>query len=170
MTRSDMLFIAEMSAKYHRRRAAFLERAGKAMSITILVGGAGAFASLYGANTIFAQAATACVALIGIIQIVTQTDRCAANHSNWLREWNRMLVEINQTPDPTAQQLAAWNAKRYDLESECVGEMRALQEDCYNRTMAALDRDGVPTKITRWQRLWMQLFSFENAFQRQSSH
>jgi hypothetical protein len=166
MTRSELLFIAEMSAKYHRRRATFLERAGSTMSATILFGGAGAFAILFATLTLVAQILTALVALVGVIQIVFQTDRCAAEHRQWLRRWSAMITDIRLHEDPSRDQIDRWIAERYAIEGECVGEMRALQEDCYNRTMAALDRDGIPTKITGWQRLWMQFFSFENAFQR----
>jgi hypothetical protein len=167
-TRDELLFDAEMSAKYHRRRATFLERASSAMSVAILAGGAGAFASLFGETTTIAKFATLIVAIVGIVQIVFQTDRCAAEHRRWLKAWSAMITEIRQTEVASQEQLNDWVARRYALEGECVGEMRALQEDCYNRTMVALERQGAPTPITAWQRMWMQLFSFENAFQRQA--
>ena len=165
VTLADIEFDAQMSAKYHRRRAAFLERTSAAMSASILFGGAGAFASLFGTDTKFAMIATAAVALIGIVQIVFQTDRCAAEHRHWLREWNTMLAEIGKAPAPSEEQIATWNAQRYDIESECAGELRALQVDCYNRTMAAMDLDGKPVPIRWWQRALIQVVSFEGAFQ-----
>ena len=165
-TQAEMLFDAEMSAKYHRRRASFLERASAFMSFVILFGGAGAFASLFSDQTVFAKALTVLITLVGVIQIVFRTDSCAAQHRQWLRNWNEMLSEIRSNIAADQDTVAAWQRRKYILESECVGEMRALQEDCYNRTMVSLRLEGSPTKITRWQRLWMQLCSFENSFQK----
>jgi len=59
--------------------------------------------------------------------------------------------------------LANWIKRKYEIESECVSEMKALAHDCYNRTMNALGREGEPFPLSWWKRLWMHLFSFENA-------
>ena len=77
-----------------------------------------------------------------------------------------MLAEVKRNQNPSAKEISVWETRKYEVESDCVGEMRALQEDCYNRTMASLGRVGNPIEITRWQRLWMQLYSFENSFQK----
>lgn len=165
-TRSDLQFDVVMSIKYHRRRAAFLERVGALMSAAILFGGAGAFASLFGEQTGIAKWLTAILALIGIVQIVFQVDRCAAEHRGWLRRWMDLQKEIERTKSPTDERMADWLDVKLDIESECVGEMRALQEDCYNRTISELDRAGEPTPIKLRHRLFMQVYSFENGFQR----
>ena len=164
-SRSDLLFDVAMSVKYHRRRATFLERVSALMSAAILFGGAGAFASLFGDQTVVARILTAFIAFVGIIQIVFQTDRCAAEHRGWLRRWINLLKGIEADANANPAQLAQWNTEKLDIESECVGEMRALQEDCYNRTMLAHNRQGVPTRLRWWHRAFMQLYSFENSFQ-----
>lgn len=164
MTALDELkFDVTMSVKYHRRRAAFLDRLSAVMSSAILFGSAAAFASLFGEHTIIAKVLTLLLALIGIVQVVFQIDRSAANHRGWLQQWMGINKGINSTPSPTASQVAAWRAEAIDIESECVGEMRALQLDCYNRTISELDRDGVPVSLKWWHRMLMQFHSFEGA-------
>jgi hypothetical protein len=160
---ADMEFIAATSARYHRRRAAFLERVSRLISAAILVGGAAAFVGVVGEANVFAKVVSAGIVLAGVIQIVFQTDRCAETHKQWLRAWNEMLAEIQQNENPPPELINEWLRRKYEIESDCSAEMRALVNDSYNRTMNALGRQGDPYKITRWQRLWMQIISFENA-------
>ena len=159
----ELLFRASVSARYHRRRAAFLERASSLMSVSILLGGATAFVGLVGDSTILAKIVGLFIVLVGVVQIVFQVDRSAAAHRQWLKRWNSIVRDIEQVVEPTAEQVRLWLEQRYDIESDCVAEMRALANDCYNRTMNAFKLKGDPFKITRWQRFWMQLVSFENA-------
>ncbi|MBA2932608.1 hypothetical protein HZF05_00740 [Sphingomonas sp. CGMCC 1.13654] len=131
------------------------------MSTAILMGGAGAFASLFGESTTFAKIATLLVALIGVVQIVFQVDRCAAEHRRWLKEWMALLLEIRASTDPTPEALNEWDRRRSDVEQECVGELRALQVDCWNRTCVAMGFSAKPTPIPRWQLPLIQICSFE---------
>jgi hypothetical protein len=163
MTKDDIEFVATVSARYHRRRAAFLERAGSAMSVLTLLGGAGAFLAVVGDKSTLGQASAVVIIAIGIIQIVFKTEQCANEHRHWLRAWNDMLREVNQSDSPDATILADWVKRKFEIEGQCVAEMRALANDSYNRTMNELKRDGDPYVLTSWQRLWMQLVPFENA-------
>jgi hypothetical protein len=163
MTRSEIEFIATASARYHRRRAAFLERVSAGMSATNLLGGAGAFVAVVGSAGTVAKFAALVIILVSIVQIVFQTDRCANEHRHWLRAWNGILREVHLNPEPDAAMLRKWVEQRFAIESECVAEMRALANDSWNRTLTELDRVGEPYKLSRWQRLMMQLHSFENA-------
>lgn len=162
-TWADMEFKAAASARYHRRRAAFLERVSRLISAAILVGGAAAFVSVVGEANLFAKIVSAGIVLAGVVQIVFQTDRCAEEHKQWLRAWNGMLAEIQQNENASPELMNGWLKRQYEIESDCSAEMRVLANDCYNRTMNELGRNGEPFKITRWQRLWMQVISFENA-------
>lgn len=164
MTRDRAILGAELSVRYHRRRASFLERASSLMSTAILVGGAGAFASLFGESTAIAKVATLFVALVGVVQIVFQVDRCAAEHRRWLKEWSELLVEIRGNERPTAAKLHYWDQRRSEIETDCVGELRALQIDCWNRAAVALGYDAPPTPIRWWQRALIQVCSFEGWF------
>lgn len=162
-SQADMEFHAQVSVRYHRRRAAFLERCSALMSVVILLGGAAAFVGVVGEATLFAKIVTLAIVGVGVIQIVFQTDRWAAAHRQWLRQWSDMLAEIRKASAPDQHQIGRWIDRQIVIEADCVGEMKALANDCYNRTMNALQRDGDPFKITPWQRFWMQFFSFENA-------
>ena len=161
-TQADMRFHVEVAVRYHRRRAAFLERASSLMSV-VLLGGAAAFIGMVGEATLFSKLIALCIVVVGIVQIVCQTDCHAASHRLWLRQWNEILAEIKQAVAPDQLVIGRWIDRQAAIEAECVGEMKALANDCYNRTMNALDLAYTPFAITRWQRFWMQFVSFENA-------
>lgn len=163
MTRDDIEFEAAASARYHRRRAAFLERISSAISALTLLSGAGAFVAIVGEATLAAKLAALTTVMLGVIQIVYQTDRCANEHRHWLRAWNDILMEVRQTEKPSADVLQKWIQRKYAIENDCVAEMKALANDSYNRTLNATGRVGEPFRVNWWHRLWMQIFSFENA-------
>ncbi|WP_426254509.1 hypothetical protein [Sphingomonas sp. DC2300-3] len=163
-TRTDMLFIVEMSVRYHRRRASFLDLTSSLMSLVTVIGGAGAFLTLIGGDsTLIAKIATLFLAAVGAIQLIFKIDTAAAMHKQWLKQWLRMLHEIRTNNDPDPATMSAWIRERYGIEAECVTEMRALQADCFNRTMTALDRDGDRMPLKWWQRAFMQVWSFEGS-------
>jgi hypothetical protein len=163
MTWDDIEFAAAVSARYHRRRAAFLERVSSTISVLTLVSGAGAFVAVVGDATMAAKIAAVGTVVLGIIQIVFQTDKCANEHRHWLRAWNQMLREVHENENADATMIKAWIKRKLEIESECIAEMRALANDSWNRTMNELGREAEPYKLNWWQRLWMQFFSFENA-------
>ncbi|MEG3089512.1 hypothetical protein [Sphingomonas sp. PB4P5] len=163
-TRADMLFIAEMSVRYHRRRATFLDRTSAGMSVIILAGGASAFGSLFGTSTVFAQVVTLILAVVGLIQVIFQVDRAAADHRRWLKEWLSLVQQIKSNDDPAEGRIREWQKRQYEIEAECVGELRALQVDCFNRTVAALDLDADQTAMRWWHRAFIQVISFESSF------
>jgi hypothetical protein len=168
--RYDMLFAAEMSQRYHRRRAAFLERVSMLMTLTSLVGGAGAFLSLIGEpNTEVAQFATFIVAIVGIFQAVFRVDNSASENKRWLSEWLSLLTDIYVNPEPSESKINEWIEKRHLIESQCVFELRALQTDCYNKTLKSLDWEGIPVRLRFWHKLFIQVWSFEGSFEKSAS-
>ncbi|NBC35540.1 hypothetical protein GTZ99_03105 [Novosphingobium sp. FSY-8] len=163
MTRDDLEFWAEVSARYHRRRAAFLARASAFMSAATLFGGAGAFASLFGTETLWAKIITLCLTFLGVLQIVCQIDRNAAIHERWLSQWNELLFELHVTPESNEHDLRRWTERFYRIESECIGHMKALANDCFNSAMLGLGReDNNPYRLKLYHRLFMHFLSFEN--------
>lgn len=164
LDRESLLFSAEVSVRYHRRRATFLDRTSAIMSLLIIVGGSTAFASLFGASTTFAKGATIFLSSIGGIQLVFRIDRAAVDHQRWLKQWLEMLAAMRASESPTKAQLGRWETQRCSIESECVGEMRALQVDCYNRTLVALSYEDQPTSMRWWHRAFIQILSFEKDF------
>jgi hypothetical protein len=88
--RGDLLFGAEMSVRYHRRRATFLERTNLMLTLATLIAGGGAFVSLFGETTLFAKVAALVVSVIGLIQIVYTPEACAARHKGWHSRWTAL--------------------------------------------------------------------------------
>jgi hypothetical protein len=162
---SDLLFCAELSARYHRRRASFLDRTNLFLNLAVLVGASGAFISLFGAGTLIAQTLALVLLVIGVIQIVYRPEACAIAHQRWLAQWLELIREIKTTPKPSEENVAKWTERRYAIEGECVGELRALQADCYNRAARALEREGEPYRLRFWHRALIQVVSFEHAFE-----
>lgn len=164
-TRADVLFIVEMSVRYHRRRASFLDVTSSLMSLGTVIGGAGAFLSLIGGDgTAVAKVATLLLTIVGTVQLVFRIDTAAAAHKQWLKQWLRMLYEVRTNTAPDASIINKWVEQRYSIEADCVTEMRALQEDCFNRTVRALSLDGEVTPLRWWHRAFMQVWPFENSF------
>lgn len=163
MDAHEIRFVVEVSSRYHRRRASFLSRVSMLFSIAVLAAGTGAFVSLFGQSTAIAKVMTLIVAFIGICQTVMQLDRNAAAHERWLSEWNKLRAEVKTVADPDTETLARWIAAIHRIESECVNQMKALENDCYNRTASAMGLEIAPFRITWLQRRLMQVFSFENA-------
>jgi hypothetical protein len=167
-SRADMLFIVELAVRYHRRRAAFLERADQLLTFATVAAGGGAFVSVVGDNSPAAKTAALIVMIIGVIQLVYKPEACAGRHRAWLARYLRVLTDIRNTAEPKPGRIETWVASRYELEAECVGEMRALQVDCYNRTMRALRLPGSPKRLRWWHRMLIQLVSFEHAFEKKT--
>lgn len=164
MTRDDLEFFAEISVRYHRRRAAFLSRVSACMSVCTLFGGAAAFATLFGADTLAAKWLTMGITFLGVVQIVAQIDRNAVIHEKWLAAWNELLFELHVTPNETEEDFRRWTEKLYRLESECVGQMKALTNQCFNQASSALGRPNEDPYILRWyHRLLIQFISFETS-------
>jgi hypothetical protein len=164
--RHALLFAAEMSARYHRRRAAFLEKTNLLLNLVTLFSGTAAFVSLYTPGTGIAKALTVVLTAIGIIRIVYSPLACAMRHKDWLSRWLAITREIQTTPRPTLEQIEDWTRRRFAIEGECLIEMRALQADCYNRTVRAMDLEETHNyRVRIWHRFLCQVVSFENAFE-----
>lgn len=164
---TDVTFVAEMSSRYHRRRAAFLDRVNLSLTFFSLVAGTGAFVSLFGTSTAIAKVATLAITFASIIQIVYRPEACSNQHKAWLGRWLDMLTALRAQPSPEGPALERWIREIGAIERECVGEMRALQADCYNRTVRALNLDIANNYRLRWyHRIFLQIVSFEHAFER----
>lgn len=161
---NDILFHAEMSVRYHRRRATFLARSSSLMSTLLLVGGASAFASLYGNSTIVAKVTTLVLTAVGILQMVFRIDEAATKHHQWLKGWMSISRDIRSNPNAKSSQIKHWQDRICEIESECFSELRALQVDCFNRTAIALGRQSKPTPLKWRHRALIQIVSFEADF------
>lgn len=166
INRHECRFSANLSTIYHRRRATFLERASLMMTLLTLIAGASGVISLFGDGKIIAQISGGVVTLIGLIDIVYRPAASAAQHRDWLRRWTAIRNAVEANPEATDAQLIQWRDDAAKIETECVGELRALQGDCYNRTVRKLDIKPDHNYDLRWyHRLLCQIVSFEHAFE-----
>lgn len=164
----ESLFRAELSSRYHRRRATFLERSALMMTLLTLIGGGSGVISLFGDGKIIAQVSAGIVTLVGLIQIVYRPEMAAMQHKAWLRRWNKVIIEIKfESTSPHDKALEVqWAREAANIESECVGEMRALQADCYNRAVRYMNIDAGNNYELRWyHRALCQIVSFEHGFE-----
>ena len=172
MTRSDALderyqlsYRADYSARYHRRRAAFLVRLDRIFTLLVLIGGAGAFLSLAGdGNTRVGQAAALIVTAISLLQVVFEFGIAGARHSEWLRRWDRLATEIRCCTQPTGEDVRRWQEERSGIETECVSELRALAVDCENAARRHLGVVEGHRHISGWQRLLIHFGTFQQDF------
>ena len=163
---NETLFRAELSSRYHRRRATFLERLALMMSLLTLIGGASGIISLIGEEQMIAQASAGMVTIIGLIQIVYRPDVAAMQHKAWLSRWLKMMIEIRYDHSSSPEKEALWARETASIESECVGEMRALQADCWNRAARYMNLDTASNYDLRWyHRALCQIVSFEHGFE-----
>lgn len=167
MDRDHLLFDAELATRYHRRRAAFLERVSIGLTFTTLLLSTAAVASVLAAMPGLAIAASLVIALFSVIQVVYRPQAHATQHTSWLRRWNTVLLEIRTCPDPAPETLKSWTKVKFDVESEHIGEMRALQADCYNRAARHLGLSNENDYVLKRRHRWLgQIISFEHAFER----
>lgn len=165
MTRDDFEFNAQMSVRYHRRRSAFLERLNLILTFLTLLAGGSAFATITASRPAIAGWLSIAIVAIGLVQVVFRPEAASMMHKQWLARWTKMLREVEMSPAPDAATLGRWADEQCAIETECVGELRALQVDCWNRANRVM-RTGVPPVKLRWHhRLFMQWVSFDHVIE-----
>lgn len=163
--RYTLAFRSDYSARYHRRRASFLQVTDKLLSVTVLLAGTGAFISLMSSGPpAIAQFAAAIVALVSIIQIVFGIGQAGASHAEWMRRWDRLASDIRRNSTPTKAQLANWDETRAAIEGECVAELRALAVACENDARTYLGLTEGLREISSLQRLLIHFGTFQTDF------
>jgi ABC-type uncharacterized transport system fused permease/ATPase subunit len=134
------------------------------ITLTVALTSAAAFGDLLSGATDVAQFLTAAVALVSISQIVLRLAERGAAHAQWMKRWNRLAMEMELNDAPSAEDVRAWSRERYEIENECVGELRALRIDCEDVAARTLDIKGRQHKIGRLQRLFIHLGTFQQDF------
>jgi hypothetical protein len=163
-----MLFRAEASVRYHRRRAAFLEQLDLFLTVALLACGGGTFITVLADLGHYAAAAGLIVTAVALVQLVYKPEACATRHRQWLKRWSDILAEVRASDDPPAEVVAGWEKRRQAIEVECVLELAALKADCFNKTARALGRDIEPYRFGRLQRALIQVRSFDGAVEKDS--
>lgn len=168
--RFELQYRADYSARYHRKRAAFLNVVDQLFTLVTLIAGATAFAQLVaGASNWLAKVGAAGVTIIALVQAVMRLGSAAEMHRQWLKRWNALAIELEATSDPSAGDVRKWLTEKAELESDCVAELRALVIACENETSRFMQLSGRQRKIRGWQRLIIQLGTLQQSFPRDSS-
>lgn len=161
----ELLYSAEMSARYHRRRATFLTNADIATNAITLCAGATSLGGLMAKITgPWPVAMAAVVTLTSIIKIVTRLGSAANSHTAWFRRWSSLLTELELSDGPSWELLAKWRQEQGEIERDCVAELRALCIDCENVTARKLGVEGRQRRIGWWQRRLIQIGTWQAVF------
>jgi len=163
--RWELLYRAEYSGRYHRRRAAFLSNLDTFLNLVTVTAGATTFGDLMsGSPGWLSKIGAAFVTLISIAQVILRLGAQSGAHTGWMKRWNELHAEMSLTTAPTSTDVSRWMQEQVTLETECVSELRALCLDCENiaaKVMNIPDRQRV---IGRWQRLLIHLGTFQSDF------
>lgn len=164
-SRYELLYRAQYSTRYHRRRAAFFANLDTFLNVVTIVAGASTFGDLLsGAPGWLAKIGAAVVTLIAVSQVVLRLGQRATAHEQWLKRWTDLEAEINLNTSPAEEDVRRWTKEKVAVETECVGELRALCWDCEN---AAAKVMGIPHRqvdIHPLQRLLIHFGTFQRKF------
>jgi hypothetical protein len=165
-TKEDLQFAAEVSWRYHQRRAAFFCKVDLVINWMTVVTSAGAFLFLLGGDrALVVQVLSATVTLLTLTQIVCGVGRAAVKHECWYSEWRELLAEMQTTTSPSQRQLGEWIRRRRKIETEYPHELRALEVDCRNDAIEALGLDGAELRtIAWWQKPILHIVSVQSKF------
>jgi hypothetical protein len=165
-TRDDLQFAAEVSWRYHQRRAAFFSKLDLAINWVTVVSSAGAFLFLFGGDrAVLVQVLSALVTLLSLAQIVCGVGRAAVKHECWYSEWRELLAEIQTSASPSQTRIGEWIRKRRAIETEYPNELRALEVDCRNQAIVALGLDEAEIRVIHWwQKCLLHVVSIQSDF------
>jgi hypothetical protein len=163
--RWQLLYRADYSSRYHRRRAAFLTNLDTLFTLVTVIAGASAFGDLVaGSPGWLSKVGAATVTVLGLAQALLRLGPAGMMHTQWLKRWSRLHAAVSLNTSPTLDQVRTWTEERASIEEECVAELRALVLDCEDaaaRTLRIPDRQH---KISRWQRLLIHFGTFQQVF------
>lgn len=165
MTKSELIFAAEASCRYHDARARFLQGFASLLTILSVVLGGSAFATLV--NGALAPAAPwigLVIAFLNAYRFVAKPEQLGGQHRTWARAWADLLADLRATPTVSAAKSRAWIKTHSSLNAECSGEMVALKAYCFNATLGALGLKDKPYPIKWRHRTFKNIFKFTHAF------
>lgn len=163
--RWQLLYRAEYSSRYHRRRAAFLSNLDTGLTLLTIVAGASAFAELVtGSPGWLSKIGAALVTAISLAQVVLRLGPAGTSHAQWLKRWSRLYAEISLKTSPYKDDIRRWTEERVNVEEECIAELRALVFDCEDASARALNVPGRQHYISRLQRFFIHFGTFQQKF------
>lgn len=162
--RWNLRWAAEISSRYHRRRATWLNNVDFVLNIVQMVSATAAFVELSrGVPGRVAAAGTLVVALCALVQIVGRLGKAAIDHELIMKGWCDLLTEID-TLKVDAKTVAGWMRRKGELDKAHVGELRALAVAAENETASALGVSGRQRRIYLLQWWLMHFLTFQRVF------
>lgn len=163
--RFGLLYCAEYSTRYHRRRAHFLGNLDTLLNLITAVSGASTVVDLAaGTPGWIAKVGAALITAISITQILLRIGAHASAHTQWMKRWTKLQTDIKLTPEPNNAQISAWLEEKADIETDCVGELRALCNDCENAAAKVMRLEGRQVRIKPLQRLLLHFGTYQSDF------
>lgn len=162
--RWNLRWVAELSSRYHRRHATWLNNVDFVLNIVQMLSATAAFVELTrGAPGWVAAAGTVIVGLCALTQVIGRLGKAALDHELLMRDWCDLLTEI-ETNNATEDLIKKWMKRRGELNKLHVGELRALAVAAENETATALGVMGRQRHISRLQWWLMHIVTVQRRF------
>jgi hypothetical protein len=161
----DLMFDVRRSVRYHDKRILFFDHMRKLIAIITLLSGTTAFLAVLGsAGGMVIMLATLIVAVLSLIDIVTDPAGQARRHDDLKRRF--IDLERRMTLEP-GEDVKVFTADRLAIEADEPPVLRVLDTICYNEICRAMGYDPEACKpLTRAQRFFAQFFDlFPNRLQ-----
>lgn len=162
--RWQLRWAAEVSSRYHRRRAAWLGNVDFVLNIVQMLSGTAAFIALTnGTPGRLAAIGSVIVVLCSLVQIVGRLGKATLDHELLMRQWCDLLTDI-EAKSATEEAVGTWVRTKGELNKAHVGELRALAVAAENEAAFALGAPGRQRIIGRVQWLLMHIVSYQRSF------
>jgi hypothetical protein len=153
-------FEIEKSLRYHQRRRSFYETSHRFISLGVILTGSAAFGKVLGEPEWFGLAA----AVLGALELVFGFSQRAKDHQLLHRRFTDLAADLLKLGEPTAQAVAALEARRLDIEADEPPVYWALEADCYNEVTIAWGRESHGlARMTLFRSLLKNWWRFESA-------
>lgn len=160
----ELRWAAEISSRYHRRHAAWLDNADFVLNVIQVLSATAAFIELTrGAPSWIASVGTLTIVTCALIQILGRLSKTSLDHELLMRDWCDLLTEI-ETDEPTISRVNVWKRKRGELNKHHVGELRGLAVAAENEAATALGVLGRQRQIRWWQWLFLHVATLQRTF------
>lgn len=162
LDRENIRFNALRNALYHTGRRRTFERRNRWFNFAVIIVGAAGVADLFGRVGIDNVMYGVLVAAIGAAQLAFDFGGSARDHQALQRDYFNLLADIEETVDPTEQQLAAWNGRLTRIAGDEPPVMRAIDAKAYNDAVDAMELDrGQLLHLPIWHRVMGRFFSYD---------
>lgn len=161
----ELRYRAEYSTRYHRRRAAFLGNLDTVLTLLTIAAGATTFGELVaGSPGWLSKAGAAAITLMSLAQVILRLGPQAAAHTHWLKRWTEIQTATILTTSPQPEDIRGWTVAATNIETECVGELRALCIDCENVAAQVMKIPNRHRRIQPLQKLFIHLGTWQQVF------